>query len=54
MKGQKYLEHMLKRGSVNSLRTAKYDKCGKNKHNVFLEKYPMHKKKFEECLKLNS
>ena len=40
---------------MNSIVTAKFDKCGNNKHDVFfLEKYPTHKKKLEECLKLNS
>ena len=29
---------MLKRSSENSIRTAKFDKCGKNKHDVFPRK----------------
>ena len=32
------LEHVLKRSSVNSIVAAKFDKCGKNKHDVFSSK----------------
>ena len=40
---------------TNSIFTAKFDKCGKKTNTMFfLEKYPTHKKKFEECLELNS
>ena len=52
---QQYREHVLKRSFVNSIVTAKFDKCGKKTNTMFfLEKYPTHKKKFEECLELNS
>ena len=46
-----YLEHVLKRSSVNSIVTAKFDKCGKNKHDVFSRKVSNAQEKVRGMLK---
>ena len=35
---------------MNSFLIAKFDKCGKNKQDFFLEKYPTYKRKIEEYI----
>ena len=42
---------MLKRSSVNSFLTAKFDKCGKNKHDVFPRKASKAQEKVEGILR---
>ena len=51
IKWQQYLEHVLKRSSVNSFLTAKFDKCGKNKHDVFPRKASNAQEKVRGMLK---
>ena len=46
-----YLEHVLKRSSVNSIVTAKFDKRGKNKHDVFSRKVSNAQEKVRGMLK---
>ena len=50
-KFQQYLERVLKGSSVNSFLTAKFDKCGKNKHDVFLRKVSNTQEKVRGMLK---
>ena len=42
---------MLKRSSVNTIVTAKFDKCGKNKHGVFSRKVSNAQEKVRRMLK---
>ena len=42
---------MLKRSFVNSIVTAKFDKCGKNKHDVFSRKVSKAEEKVRGMLK---
>ena len=48
---QQYLQHVLKRSSVNSFLTAKLDKCSKNKHDVFPRKVSNAQEKVRGMLK---
>ena len=46
-----YLEHALKRRSVNSFLTVKFDKCGKNKHDVISRKLSKAQEKVRGTVK---
>ena len=46
-----YLEHVLKRSSVNSFLTVKVDKCGKNKHDAISRKLSKAQEKVQGMLK---
>ena len=43
--------HVIKRSSVNSFLTAKFDKCGKNKYDVFPRKVSNAQENVREMLK---
>ena len=47
------LEHVLKRSAVNLFLTVKFDKCGKNKHDVTSKKLSPAQE-YERCLVQNS
>ena len=45
------LKHVLKRSSVNSFLTVKFDKCSKNKHNAISRKLSNAQEKVRGMLK---